>query len=277
MTTQLMSPMLLVSEQHLASRLDALAQVSGLDSALIAQFGDFIRTAPDEDLFRASPYRYAQRVGIGDRQAVDLFLYATHAGILEFNWGVLCPRCAAFITSPGGLRSLHTHAYCDLCQIDSDVVIDDNVEVAFTVAPSVRTIRFHSPSTINLKRDWRRLFFSTSQTMTPFVLRQIEQLLVADAFVPANAIYQFEHMCVAGQYLIALPQHHAQAALEVDPQHAEHTVHFDLLDGAVVPARQRVGPGPVIVRVHNRTDTLNVVGLIHRPLAVTLDPDAPES
>src|SRR5687767_6887541 len=78
----------------------------------VAHFANFIETAPEEELYRTSPQRYEAQSGLSRRQAIDLFLYAAHAGILDLLWGVICPACASFIPLPLGLRAVHSNIDC---------------------------------------------------------------------------------------------------------------------------------------------------------------------
>ncbi len=151
-----------MSASDLQHRLDALRGRDEIAPALLDDLGSFLETAPDEALFRMSPLRYASERAIGEQEAIDLFLHATHAGVLEFAWGVLCPGCMAFLTTPGGLRSLDKAERCNFCQLDVRGSIDDRVEVAFTVAPAVRRIRFHDPESLDLREDGLRVYFSSS-------------------------------------------------------------------------------------------------------------------
>src|SRR5262245_34417591 len=108
-------------------RIAALRAREALPGAVIDAFAAYLTGAPDEGLFRMSPLRYAASRGISEQEAIDLFLHATHAGILEFAWGVLCPGCMGFLTTPGGLRALHRASHCNFCSLDLHSPIDDRV------------------------------------------------------------------------------------------------------------------------------------------------------
>ena len=73
-----------------------------------------IETAPDEDLFRMNPLRFAAENSIAPRAAIDLFLYATHEGILEFEWGLICGICGAFVVMPHAMKAVATRRDCKL-------------------------------------------------------------------------------------------------------------------------------------------------------------------
>src|SRR5215470_19452234 len=133
----------------LDSRLAVVQNAGGFDATVVSSFGRYLAEAPDEKLFRMNPYGYANEMGMSERVAVDLFLHAAHAGVIEFSWGVLCPACGSFVTTDHALRALNTERVCAICDIPIPPSIDDNVEVAFSVAPSTRTIRFNAPEKLD--------------------------------------------------------------------------------------------------------------------------------
>jgi uncharacterized protein DUF5939 len=153
----------------LQSRLAAVKNVGHFDAAAVGRFARYIAEAPDEKLFRMNPYRYATETGTAERLAVDLFLHAAHTGVVEFSWGVLCPACGSFITTDHALRALNEERFCAICEIPIPPVIDDNVEVTFSVAPSARTIRFHNSEQLDFLRDSLTLFFSPSIADTTYI------------------------------------------------------------------------------------------------------------
>jgi class 3 adenylate cyclase len=254
------------------ARLEAVRDASGFDQAVLDAFAHFIRTAPDEDLFRTNPYRYAAQTGITEQQAIDLFLYATHAGILEFNWGVLCPNCYAFVTSPGGLRAIKTQAHCDICSIDFQVVVDDNVEVAVMVSPSVRHIRFHDLNTVDLQRDWISIFYSPSRFVDPFIREQLQVLMMASCLLQNEQQTHLDLSLKPGaRYLVLTPRQHAVGNLYAVEGETNSKSDFDIFDGRFVPDNVALAPGAVTLHFHNRTGSAITVGVILDPK--TFQPD----
>ncbi len=251
-------------------RLDALRAKDGLSSVLLDAFKAFLHSAPDEALFRMSPLRYAADQCHTEQQGIDLFLHATHAGILEFAWGVLCPGCLAFLTTPGGLRSLDRKKHCNFCNIDIEGSIDDRVEVAFTVAPTVRRIRYHTPETLDLREDGIRLYFSTSLAPESAPHEALKrQILLAGRALP-GAIHEAELTVAEGETVLLTPTSHAVVYLRAAPQNQARVVSIDLLDGHAIPDAFDVAVGPIALRIHNRTS--QPVGYIVSPAGTGLWP-----
>jgi class 3 adenylate cyclase len=234
----------------LETRIDALRATDAIPGPVLDAFGAFLRDARDGELFRMSPLRYAARSGIGEQLAIDLFLHATHAGILEFAWGILCPGCLAFMTTPGALRSVQKK-HCAFCAIDVERAIDDRVEVAFTVAPAIRKIRFHSPESLDLTKDGLRLHFSSSLVRDSRPHRAFAEGIVAAGRVLPGAPHTVTLTLGAGSTALLAPASHSVAYLHARDG-APRSATVELFDGRAIPGEIQVSPGPVDLTVINR-------------------------
>jgi class 3 adenylate cyclase len=247
----------------LTSRLDVIRAIDRFDAQTLGRFAEFIATAPDEELFRMSPFRYAERADLSKQAAVDLFLYATHAGILNFNWGTICPSCGAFITKESGLRWLNTHQYCSLCQLDIPPALDEQTEVAFTISPAVRAIRFHQLDELEFERDGFFTFFSTSVSFYPQVHRVISASLRASYRVPAESVVDLAITFEPQHYMLMVPATHAVAHLPITEQSSIHEAEFELLfEGQLIPERLELAPGEGLLHIHNRSHQPILLGLL---------------
>jgi len=241
-----------MSVSHLSERLEACRQAGGFDPRIVEPFGALLEGAEDAEVFRMSPLRYARQAGLAETQAVDLFLHATHSGLLDFTWGVLCPGCAAFLSTPGGLRGLTEAKRCNFCRIPVVGSVDDNVEVAFTVSPSVRRIRFHEPDELDPASDALRAAFSSSVGEGSCLGHFIDSVLHAGR-LPAGGTGVATLRLDPGNYLLTAPATHANAHFRVIEGEGPAELSLDLFDGRVVPAVGQVKAGDVVLRLANRT------------------------
>lgn len=259
-------------EAELDLRLDSLRAQEGLSGALIDSFKTFLGEAPDEALFRMSPLRFAARYGATEQQAIDLFLHAAHAGILDFAWGILCPGCLAFLCTPGAVRGI-TKKRCNFCHLDIARSFDDRVEVAFTVAPAVRQIRFHNPEALDLRKDALRLYFSSSvssESRPHQVLR--DGILHADS-VPQGGVQTFTLELPRGETVLLAPANHSAVYFIGRQSYAgtgTGTAKLELFDGWSIPEVIELPVGPVTIELHNRT--LRPLGYIMSATRSTLWP-----
>jgi hypothetical protein len=100
--------------ERVEQRLRPMRESDRFPPALLARFAEWVARAPDEDLFRVNPLQFAEREDVAPKDALDLFVHATRAGIFDFSWGVLCLDCGAFIHTRGGLRAMGKKRYCKL-------------------------------------------------------------------------------------------------------------------------------------------------------------------
>ncbi len=252
----------------LENRLAAVRNVGHFDAAAVGSFARYIAEAPDEKLFRMNPYRYAEETGTPERLAVDLFLHAAHAGVVEFSWGVLCPGCGAFITTDHALRALNEERFCAICEIPVPPVIDDNVEVAFSVAPSTRSIRFHTPGKLDFLRDSLTLFFSPSVADTTRIGRYLDNP-VWFGTAPAGGKLETETALAPGRYVLALPEHHVMRRFTVedgqDGVHASASNYEVLAGGELLQEGNRLAAGKVSMSLLNRLGRPVVFGAFTDP------------
>lgn len=244
----------------LARGLEVLAASGKLAHEEVAKLGRFLAEAEEEALFRMSPIQYAQTQGISERDAIDLFLHATHAGLMEFTWGLMCPACKAFLSTPAALRSLAKRRSCNLCDLEV-APTDDALEVAFTVSPAVRRIRFHDLSMVDYRRDWARIYFSASNVLSPEVRELAEQCVVWSDELPQGETRTFSGELQAGTYGVVAPFSHVWTWIAVEPGAGARELEMDVLSGETIPAAARLEPGPVTVRLHNRSGAPLILGL----------------
>jgi class 3 adenylate cyclase len=256
----------------LQSRLAAVQNAGRFDPVVVGGFARYIAEAPDEKLFRMNPYRYAVETGIAEREAVNLFLHAAHAGVVEFSWGVLCPACGSFITTDHALRALNEERVCAICDIPIPPSIDDNVEVAFSVAPSARAIRFNAPEKLDFVRDSLTLFFSPSVADTTHLGRYLNNPVWFDT-APAGATVEVEKELAPGRYVLALPEYHALRRFTVDEGGGGSVLSYEVLAGGqLIQEGEQLAAGKVRMTLLNRLGRPVVFGAFTDPR-----PSSPEA
>ncbi|HZH74781.1 MAG TPA: DUF5939 domain-containing protein [Archangium sp.] len=241
-----------MSSAALASRIELLQSQYSFRPGVLEGFGRFLDSAPEEDLFRMSPLRYAAAHALSEHEGIDLFLRATRIGLLEFTWGVLCPACAAFLATPAALRSLRQENRCQLCRLDFGLG-DDNVEVAFNISPAVRRLRFHSPETLDLRRDLETITFSRSLVSSDFLRERFEISSLDSVTVAPGSSHRITRTFAAKGHYLTAPFQHAWAFFQVSEDAPSSELHVDLFEGRIVSNPRPVRAGEVSLVLHNRT------------------------
>lgn len=156
-----------LNESLLDQKLEALERARAWSPRVISKLEGALRTADDWSLFRINPLKFGQEKGIAEAESIDLFLHAAHVGLVEMNWHLLCPGCAMLVKSFRELHALGTSFRCDLCAADFQIVLDDYVEVSFTISPSVREIAPHRPELLPIEEFFFKYTYSQNAIQPP--------------------------------------------------------------------------------------------------------------
>lgn len=112
----------------------------GARPALVTRLVETIESADELTLARLRPYALADEWGEARREALELFLKATRAGLLDLRWELLCPLCRGSKQTATALREVRSSLHCESCNIDYTVNFDRSVEVVFRPNPAVRPL-----------------------------------------------------------------------------------------------------------------------------------------
>jgi class 3 adenylate cyclase len=239
---------------NLQRRLDLVARDSNVEPSLLAHFGQWVRSATDDELFKIDVLEWAEKHRTSVDEALDLFLHAARAGIMEMSWGVICPFCGMLVTTPGGLRALGPNPHCRLCRVQFPASADDQIEVTFSLEAGIRKLRYFEPDQIDPKRDALKLFFSP--TFEPRQERGVElhhAVKAATGLAPGGTT-TIETTLSPGVAALLVPNLHAICFLH--PEGTQRTdVAIEIQDGAMLPGETGVATGvPVRIRVTNRSN-----------------------
>lgn len=112
----------------------------GVNAHLLAQVVDLMLEGDDVTLARLRPYLLADYWQANRRDVLELFLLATRAGMLDFQWELLCPLCRGAEHKASSLADIEPTVHCSSCQIDFTVDFDRSVELTFRPNPAIRKV-----------------------------------------------------------------------------------------------------------------------------------------
>jgi class 3 adenylate cyclase len=180
-------------ERLLASR-DQLLQL-GQKFENVDRLLHVIQTADDGTVARLRPYKLADRWGEPRRDVLELCLWATRAGLLDFEWDLLCPHCRNARLTADSLQqvSSKTVVHCDTCNVDFTANLEHSVELTFHPNPAIRPVVASE-------------FCVAGPQVTPHIvvqqlLRPGEQRTLAPALEPGR--YRFRALELAGLQTVA--------------------------------------------------------------------------
>ena len=108
---------------------------------VLERFRAWITETPDVELTHIRPKAVARLWNEDSWDTLRTLLRATHHGLLQFRWEVLCPNCRSSRQPRTiSLSTLRREAHCDVCGINYDGELDKSVELKFSVHPGVKKI-----------------------------------------------------------------------------------------------------------------------------------------
>jgi class 3 adenylate cyclase len=120
------------------------AEVPAEKQAIAERLAEYIGRADDLEISRIRPYALADEWNVPRRDVLELFFYATRAGLLDFQWDLLCPLCRGAKQSSESLKDIASQLHCATCKIDFTVNFDRYVELTFRPNPAVRRVDVQS-------------------------------------------------------------------------------------------------------------------------------------
>lgn len=259
----------MISELVLEERLSKLEASKSWSPRVVSRLETLIRSGSDEAVFRINPILFASERGLAEAEAIDLFLEATLAGLVEMDWLLYCPMCSDVVANFRSLRSVHNHYHCNLCHMDYEATLDDYVAVTFTVAPAVRRIRYHDPESLPLD-DYIFTYRGTLDGLTeggaPFMgLMRSGARGMARLGPSETARFAFE--AEPGVILGTVLDSDASFAFSVagEPRGDPETISIVISPGVCEPGGGSLAPGPLVVEVRNKTERGAIVGVLQVP------------
>lgn len=237
---------------------DLQAQYSTLrqaaDPAVAEAIERLIAEGEDHQLNRVNVLDFAATHGVNEERAISGFLHASRLGLFDLTWNVLCPGCSGVLDAHSTLKSLrHDDYQCGLCACGYEASVDEQVEVAFTVAPRVRRIAAHDPNTLPLWEYFKQVFWSSGVDLN----RESFTSLTDEVTLDAMELRAHEKAVMSLQ----LP---AEFVIVFEP--VTHTAQFIDVQGE--PTRERQQLSLVYNRLHAPTGTIT---LRPGPLRLSLD------
>lgn len=100
----------------------------------------WLRMVQPEDLYRVNLKQVADQTGSNLREFLDFFLLSTHHGIFNLSWEYHCPHCNAVPDFKHNFGDMKAAGFCPICDVDFRNSLDQNVEVTFTIHPSIMEV-----------------------------------------------------------------------------------------------------------------------------------------
>src|SRR6476659_3156745 len=234
----------------------ALRQSTGGDA--VAMLERLVRDAPDHALIKINALNLAAREGIDEERVIAALLNAVGLGILEMSWNVMCPSCAGVLSANKSLKTLNRAQYnCAFCAAGYETMLDNLVEVTFTVSPRVRRIAAHSPDELTATEYYRQIFWSSAIDLPADLEKLLGEVTLESIDLPAGERAILSLQLPLGTLITFDPVTHSAQFLDVKGQETSERQNLSMVFNKVPAPVETVAlrPGPLRLSLENRTDS----------------------
>lgn len=233
-----------------------LSDLAGLVDAPSAEaVTALVRGGGDFEVNRVNPLAFAARHGLDEGVAIGALLQAARLGLFEMNWNIVCNGCGGVLNIATSLKAIDKRSYfCALCTVACEPVLDDMVEVTFTLDPRVRAIAAHAPDRLS-QWDYVRQVYWSSGADLPADLEPVLREVTLDAVeVPSAATVTRVLDLPPGPAIVFDPVSHASTVLDVAeaPVQAAQSLAIGFGLRAHATESVRLAPGRLYLTLSNR-------------------------
>jgi class 3 adenylate cyclase len=244
------------NESILQKKIQGLLQYPSLNQTTVQKIGDILKTLDDWHLFRMNPFRFANQHDLNEQEVVDIFVHGAKIGLLDFSYNMLCPVCHGIVHHHESLADVEEEGfYCGICDINVPTHLDEQVEVSFTIPPSIKTLTINPYSDL---QAYTRYYFSENYQDSPELAKALKELILQDFFVLAPDERKTFTLNLAPEqfYQFTSLENNASVFINVtsNVEIPSQTIDIDLLPCAFSPSTLQLPPNDYQFRMTNQTN-----------------------
>jgi class 3 adenylate cyclase len=222
--------------------------------------------APDHALCRINALDFAGGSNLGEERVIAGLLHATRLGLFDLLWNILCPSCGGVIDTNASLKTVTRPEYrCAFCAAGYEPILDDVVEVTFTVNPRLREIAAHHPETLPLLDYYRQIFWSSGIDLPSHeaLAKVMDEVTLETVELPAGDKAILSLALPLGMTIVFDPVTHCAQFIEVKGERTRERQNVTMLldRSAATPAMATLRPGPLRLNIENRENTRALPGV----------------
>src|SRR5262249_35257401 len=236
------------------------------DPEVVGAIERLVQAAPDSALSRINALDFARLHKLDEERVIAAFLHAARTGLFDLSWNILCPGCGGVLDSNSTLKTVTRAEYrCAFCAAGYEPVLDEIVEVTFTVSPRLRRIAAHDPETLPLREYYRQIFWSSGIDLPDDerLAAVLDDVMLEAIELPAGDKAVLSLTLPLGTIIVFDPVTHSAQFIEVkgEPTRERQSLSL-LLDNRRVPtATTTLRPGPLRLTLENRSSARTLPGV----------------
>jgi class 3 adenylate cyclase len=236
----------------LDQKLHALAAFPNIKAETAAKFGEILKELDDWDLLRINPLRFAEEHGFDRSETMDLFIHGAKIGLFDFVWNMICPSCGGTEYTHNSINEVEEAIFhCSICHFDVPSNLDDQVEVAFMINPSIKKLDINPFKDID---SYHRYFFSPNFERSQPLEDYINDVTHSAALIDPDESKDIVFEAKPGELyrLLSIDLHSAMSMQTTDRQGSgTQSVSVDILPTGFSPNEKVIAPGAVTLRIQN--------------------------
>ncbi len=126
------------SGRKLEQRLRSVVERGG-EPFIVERFGEYLASAPVQELVRIRPLALAERLSLDEKQLLTACLIGAREGLLTMLWDVICPICRIPSQVKDSLKAIKEHGRCEACQSDFELDFANSIELIFRIASDIQS------------------------------------------------------------------------------------------------------------------------------------------
>lgn len=240
----------------LHQKLHALAAFPNIKADTAAKFGEILKELDDWDLLRINPLRFAEEHDFNRIETMDLFIHGAKIGLFDFVWNIICPSCGGTEYTHKSINEVEEAVFhCSICHFDVPSNLDDQVEVAFMINPSIKKLDINPFKDID---SYQRYFFSPNFERSQALEDYINDVKRSVALIEPDGSKDIIFEAKPGELyrLLSIDLHSAMSMPTTDGQGAgTQPVNIDILPTGFSPKEIALAPGMVTLHITNLRNT----------------------
>lgn len=208
---------------------------------------EMILRGKDFDLYKINAFRVARNAGVKGYEALRGFLFATRLGLFDMSWDIYCPSCRGLPEYHRHMMGLRQRGHCLLCHIDWTLDFEKQVEVTFTINPSVRAIGYRDFHDRDFRGMMEFIEETGAQEGRQFTLGECVEigkpLEISHTFSPGRYVYWVTEN-IRDPYPLEISDRRTRSMQQVDLTISD--------SGEITPASLKLKAGRVCFRIRSQ-------------------------
>lgn len=247
-----------MKDSIIKQKFDTLRSFPVLNSKILQIAENYVNHSDDWKLLRVNPLKFAAEHSLSENDSVDFFVHAAKVGLFDFAYNLICPMCGGIVHSHHKLDEIEGKEFhCVSCNIVVPTLLDDQVEVAFQIHPSLQ--KNHIDPFVDVT-NYFRYFFSENFDKSNELKTWIQSSIRDYAKLDIDDSYTFEFDAKYGELQGHLIQfvsidRNTMCLFSVDPNlpHSNQVYLVDLMESGMKPDAVSIPEGHHHFTIHNRT------------------------